>query len=151
MASMVSVEQTQPSPSGPSAPDDTPGSVVTRVRRHLGAMLMLVALAAAAAGAALATLVARREASAAITAAAALLAVTLVLAVAIVAERRSLRRVARRGERAPVLATAVPPPATAGNGSDWIEEPAAATVATSVRGQADLLEELLHWPPRRGA
>ena len=114
-------------------------------------MLVLLATAAVVASAALATLVAREEATAAIAPAAVVLAVTLVLAAAMLAERRSLRRdaaryrIARKGT--PRVALETP---SNGLSPEWIGEPAE-SAPQDVRGQGDLLEELLEWPQRRGA
>src|SRR5262245_32296354 len=99
-APVASVERIRPVAGVPSPVQVS--AVVTRVRRRLGLMLVLLASAAAVAGAALATLVAGQEAVAAIVAAAVMLAVTLVLVVAMLAERRALRRDAARDRVAPM-------------------------------------------------
>jgi hypothetical protein len=121
------------------------GAVAARVRTRLGVMLVMVVVAAGVVGATLGILVVGHEPSAAIAAAAVLFAVTLVMAVVLLAERRRLRRDATSP---PVLAVVQPSrPAATGNGSDLIVEAPRADAATkNVRGQADLLEEILHWP-----
>ena len=145
---MASVEQFRPAPS--TVTSRSVSTMVDRVRRKLGLMLVLLVSAAVVAGAALAALVAGNEASAAIAAAAVMLAVTLVLAVAMLAERRSLARDAAR-DRATRKAPVAPVTVVPGNGTaDWMDE-APTGEPPDVRPQADLLEELLHWPQRRGA
>jgi hypothetical protein len=151
VAPVASVEGVSPSPSVTTQAPLAASKIVARVRRHLGVMLVLIVSAALVAGLALATLIARREATAAIAAAAVVLAMSLVIVVAMLAERRSLRRdvafddVARR--RTPSAALETP---SNGKSAEWLGEPAESP-QQDVRGQADLLEELLEWPQGRGA
>lgn len=139
------LDQPSLSNGGTSAP--LPSPVAVRVRSRLGVMLMMVVVAACVAGAALGLLVAGREPTVAIAAAAVVLAVVLLIGVAIVAERRRLRRETASPPTAPTLTVVHPSaPASAGNGTDWIAEPAGGAGGTQdVRDQADLLEEILHW------
>ena len=120
--------------------------VAVRVRSRLGVMLMMVVVAAGVAGATLGLLVARREPTVAIAAAGVLVGVALVICFTIVVERRRLRR---ESEVAPTLSIVHAPVAVTngnGNGSDWISEPTSGDPAGhGVRGQAELLEEILHW------
>ena len=147
---MASVERIGPTPEGATGTPVAVSTIVARVRRRLGLMLVLLGSAAAVAGVALAMLIARQEATPAIAAAAVVLAVTLVIAAAMFAERRSLRRDAARGRSRPARPVATPTVAATEGPADWIGEPATGE-PNDVRDQADLLQDLLHWPERRGA
>ncbi len=145
----------------PAATPTAPTSVqtATRVRRRLGMMLLMVVLAVGVAAAALGILVAGSEPVVAIVAAAVLLGVALLVGLTIVAERRRLRVEANRPPALAVVqspkpattngATSINGSETGTNGSEWITAPPAdGDVDERTRGQADLLEELLHWHPK---